>query len=385
VSDRHTRRWLDVAVATNFLAIGMMFVAVPRYVIEELDGTKFVTGLATTIFFLTAIVTRPLVGRAMDRRGRRPFMIGPLAAMAVTTVAMGFTTAIWMIVVLRLIQGGTGSSFYTAVAAAATDLSEPERRGAALARLSVMVYLGFAIGPTLGEVLFDRAHWMPFLVAAGLHVVSMTASVVMREPLVQPGAAVHDEVSVSAMRRAVLRPGAAQFTVGFAYACLISFLSSYSREIGLGSSGALFLTFAVCTLVVRAVSGPLGDRIGYAAVAVPGIALIAAGQAWLAGAWAPWVAFPAIAVVGIGFGASFPALTAIAAQRAPDAARGAALGAFLSFNDLGNALAGPLVGLIADAAGFRWAYGAPAIVAATGAVVALSLRGRDGTPRVARA
>jgi MFS family permease len=378
VSDSTTRRWLDAAVVTNFLAIGLMFVAVPRYVIEELDGTKFVTGLATTIFFLTAIVTRPIVGRAMDRSGRRRFMIGPLAAMAVTTVAMGFTSAIWMIVVLRLVQGGTGSSFYTAVAASATDLSEPERRGAALARVSVMVYLGFAIGPTVGELLFDRAHWLPFVVAAVLHLVAMVASIRMREPLRTTAVAEAEAsaVSPSAMRRAVLRPGVAQFTVGFGYACLISFLSSYSREIGLGSSGPLFMTFAVCTLVIRAVSGPLGDRIGYAAVAAPGIAFIAVGQLWLAGAWAPWVAFPAIAVVGVGFGASFPALTAIAAQRAPDSARGAALGAFLSFNDLGNALAGPLVGLIADAAGFRWAYGAPAMVAACGAVVASTLRSR---------
>lgn len=75
----------------------------------------------------------------------------------------------------------------------------------------------------------------------------------------------------------------------------------------------------------------------------------------------------------MGFGASFPALTAIAAQGAPDAARAAALGTFLSFNDLGSALAGPLVGAIAEHLGFRWVYGAPALVAVAGAAVVTTL------------
>jgi predicted MFS family arabinose efflux permease len=89
------------------------------------------------------------------------------------------------------------------------------------------------------------------------------------------------------------------------------------------------------------------------------------------------MAFPAIALVGIGFGGSFPALTAIAAQRAPDAARAAALGTFLSFNDLGSALAGPLVGAIGQHLGFRWVYGTPALVAVVGAgVVVTMLPGR---------
>ena len=50
------------------------------------------------------------------------------------------------------------------------------------------------------------------------------------------------------------------------------------------------------------------------------------------------------------------------------------LGVFLSFNDLGNAIAGPAVGAIVDAAGFRWGYGVPAIVASVGVMVAFTLR-----------
>ena len=40
---------------------------------------------------------------------------------------------------------------------------------------------------------------------------------------------------------------------------------------------------------------------------------------------------------------------------------------------MGNALAGPFVGLLGEAVGFRWLYGAPAFVAVAGALVCLSL------------
>ena len=315
---------LDSTAFGYFMPIGMLFVGVSRYTREKLAGDDFLVGLATTIFFVSAIFARPLAGRWMDRVGRRPFIWPALAGMAITTVLIGFTVATWQVLVIRLVQGAVGASLYTALATTATDLVAPQRRGAAMARLSVMVYAGLAIGPVVGEWLFDRSHWALFAVAGGLTLVAAGSAFFLPEskPPMAIGEPEPVSLPVTAMVRAVMRPGSAQFCVGFGYACLISFLTTYSRELGVGSSGALFLTFAVCTLCIRAVSGPLGDRVGYAAVALPGLLFVAAGLTGLAIAWEPWVAFPAIALVGVGFGGSFPALTALAAQRAPDTARG---------------------------------------------------------------
>lgn len=370
---RRTQLRLDAVVFGYFMPIGMLFVGVSRYVREELGGGDFVVGLATTIFFVSAIVARPWAGRMMDRIGRRPFLVPPLAGMAVTTALIAVTSQVWMVVLIRVVQGAMGSMLYTALAATATDLAPPDKRGAAMARLSVMVYLGFAIGPYVGEFLFGRHHWWLFAVAGALTAVSAVLAWWMPETKPAAAADAAPPFAYAALVRLVARPGVAQFTVGFGYACLVAFLTKYSREIGLGPSGGLFITFAICTLVVRAISGPAGDRFGYAVVALPGVALIGVGLASLALAPAAWVAFPAIALVGVGFGGSFPALTAIAAQEVPEEARGAALGTFLSFNDMGSALAGPLVGLIGEHAGFRWVYGAPAMVAVVGAVVVTTM------------
>jgi MFS family permease len=370
-----TRRRLDLAVAANFLAIGVLLAAVPRYVREELGGSSAAVGTATTIFFAAALVTRPLVGRAMDRIGRRPFLTWPLVAMALLAIGMEAAGVVWAVIAVRLLQGAFGSSFYTACAVVSTDLAPPEQRASAVARLSLMIYLGFAFGPFLGEFLFDRGPQWPWLICALLH--GLAAAVAWGLPETRrERPASHTEVrpSMRSLRRVVLRPGIAQLCAGLGYSCVVAFLPSYSREIGLGSSGALFFTYAASALLVRVFSGRLADRFGYVAVAVPGLLVFGLGHLLMAVAWAEWVPFPAIAMTGIGFGAVFPALTALAVDRAPDEQRGQVLGVFLSFNDLGNAIAGPAVGAIADAAGFRWGYGVPTIVAGVGLIVAISLR-----------
>ncbi len=376
-----TRRWLDASVAFNFLAIGILLASVPRYVKEELGGSSAAVGTATTIFFAAALLTRPIVGRVMDRIGRRPFLVWPLLAMALLAVGLEFANAVWAVILVRLLQGAFGSTYYTACAVVATDMAPPVQRASAVARLSLMIYLGFAFGPFIGEFLFDRGtHW-PWLAAAALHGVALLASTRLPETLGERSGLQAPRPSMRQLQRVVLRPGVAQLCAGLGYSCVVAFLPSYSREVGIGSSGALFFTYACSALLVRVFSGRLADRFGYVAVAIPGLAVFALGHLLMAVAWATWVPFVAIAMLGIGFGAVFPALTALAVARAPDEHRGQVLGVFLSFNDLGNAIAGPAVGSIADAAGFRWSYGVPAIVATCGLIVAISLRepGTDAT------
>ena len=371
------QRRLDLTVAANFFAIGILLSAVPRFVKEELGGTSSQVGLATTIFFFAALFTRPLVGRWMDRIGRLPFLRWPMVAMALLALSLEFVDSVWAVVLVRFAQGVFGSTFYTACAATATDLAPPEKRASAVARLSLVIYLGFAVGPSIGEFLFDRGSGWPWAVAIVLHGLAFGLTFLMRESLPERAEGEeHVPVDVRRLLRVVARPGVAQMTAGLGYSCIIAFLPNYSREIGLGSSGALFFTYAASALVVRVFIGQLADRYGYLSVAIPGLVVFSLGHLLLAVAWAPWVPFPAIVMAGFGFGATFPALTALAVSRSPDAIRGAALGAFLSFNDFGNAVAGPVVGAIADQFGFRWSYLTPAVIVACGVGVAASLRPR---------
>ena len=69
------RQWrLDIGAVLVYFALGAMFSAAPRYVSEELDGSKALAGFSVSIFFVAAVLARPVVGRLVDRIGRRPFL-----------------------------------------------------------------------------------------------------------------------------------------------------------------------------------------------------------------------------------------------------------------------------------------------------------------------
>lgn len=380
-----TQQVFDLAVLANFLAIGVLLAAVPLHVKEDLGGSKAAVGVATTIFFAAALVSRPVAGRWMDRIGRRPFLIWPLVAMVLLAVAMEGANSVLLVVIVRLLQGAFGSVFYTACAAVATDLAPADKRAGAVARLSLMIYLGFAFGPFIGEWLFGLDNHWPWIAAAVLHGLALVAARRVPETLKVASQSTVTAAGTLRTYRLVALPGMAQLCAGLGYSCVVAFLTLYAKEIGLGRAGWLFFTYACSALAVRVVSGRLADRFGYVAIALPGMVVFGLGHLLMAVAWSPWVPFPAVMMLGIGFGAVFPALTALAVSDAPDADRGAALGTFLSFNDLGNAVAGPAVGAIADAAGFRWAYGTPAIVAAIGTVFVVALARRARASQVTAA
>lgn len=386
---RSRQRALDLTVGTNFLGIGVLLSAVPRFVREDLGGTAGQVGLATTIFFAGALLARPIAGRRMDRIGRRPFLVVPLLAVAAVAFGLQLVAAmgggVAAVVLLRLVQGVFGAAFYTAAAAMATDLATPAERPAAIARLSLVIYLGFAIGPPIGEWLVDRGPGLAFVVAGGLHLAAFMTSFRLTETLDRDEAAEQlatpRRVQARARRAAVLAPGVAQLCAGIGMSAVFAFLPQYAREIGLGSSGALFTVYAASALLVRVVVGRALDRLGAAGVAMLGLASFVAGHTLLALAWTPEVLFVGVALAGVGFGGILPGLSAVAVMRSPEWQRGAVLGLFFAFNDVGMALGGPVIGLVVDAFGVRWSYGGPAVAAAVGLGIAVAAL---GPPRAVR-
>ena len=176
--------------------------------------------------------------------------------------------------------------------------------------------------------------------------------------------------------RGAIGPGIALLTVAFAFSTVSAFTPDYAKNLAVARPSTLFAVFAASVLAVRLVSGRIADRRGPFSVAVPGIALGAVGLAIAAMAPSAPIGYLAMVVIGMGSGASFPAITSIVTSRAPAAERGVAVASLLMFNDLGQALAGPLSGKVADNFGWRWVFGVPALVGILGtfAISVLAVR-----------
>jgi MFS family permease len=126
--------------------------------------------------------------------------------------------------------------------------------------------------------------------------------------------------------------------------------------------------FGVAYVFTRMIFGGWPDRFGGARVAAWSLLVECAGQLILWLAQTPAMAVVGAILTGDGFSLVFPSLGIEAVKHVPPASRGAALGAYVAFFDIGFGLAGPITGIIAGALGY------PSVFAASAALALLAAR-----------
>jgi MFS family permease len=371
----------------HFLAMGIFLSALPLFVDRELGGSKTAVGLAAGSFSLTAVLIRPVVGRRMDRLGRARFLRGAPVLVAVSAMGLLFAHSLAAVVGMRLLQGLAGASFYTAAATVATDLAPVEERAGYISRFSLFLFGGFAAGPALGEALIEwHGYSWAWSAAAASSVVAF--AIALSVPESRPAGAEGDRpLRRRLVHPAALGPGLVLLMMAVGYTAISSFMPLYARSIGMGSSGALYATFAVTILVVRLLSARLVDQYGRTAVAAPGVVSGALGMFLLAAVQQPAAAFAGVALFGTGHALIFPSLLALTVDRVSERERGEALGSFTACFDVGASTGGYLVGFVADRAGFRAAWATPGVLCLVGlfALAALARKDRRDPSRVAAA
>ena len=345
------RRFALLCAATllHFLAMGMLLAGLPLYLTKEMGSSRTIVGLAVGAFSLAAVVSRPEVGRRLDILGRRWFLAGGPLLLAASTAGLLLARSVPAVVALRLLHGLAGAAFYTSAATVATDLAPEDRRAHYLSRFSLFLYAGFAIGPALAEFLIRQSGFtltwtvgtVSAFAAAGIALLLPETRALDRE--VERG-------RFRLVHPAAIGPGIVLLAAAVGYTSISVFAPLYAERVGM-SSGPLYIAFAVTVIGVRLVGGGLSDRHGRVAVALPGLVVGAIGLAMLAFS-RPVPALIGVSAYGAGFALLFPALMALAADRAPDSERGAVLGSFTAFFDVGSSVGGYLVGAIADARGF---------------------------------
>lgn len=393
----HPRWRLDVGSVFVYLALGATFVALPRTVVDTLGGSTALAGFSVSVFFVAAVVARPVAGRIVDRLGRRPVLVVAPVVVAATMAGLAVAPGIVWVLALRFVQGLAGGSFYVSAVTAETDMAPPDRRASAVARLSIAIYGAFAAGPLLGEAIIGFGQRTTFLLLSTLPIVGLTLTATVPETRAggrgrwstpEAGSAGLDPGgpaaggSGSLIERTAVAPGITLATMGVGYATVTALSSLYAPAVGLDSASVLYGAFAVTILVLRLGAGRLADTVGHVAVMLPGMASFVAG--FVAAAMAVPVGSGALALVGVvlvgvGWAVVFPAVVAWLADRVPDHRRGAALGTAVAFMDIGQGSGGYLIGGVADLAGFGVAYLVPAVLAALGTVV-LTVAVRDRPP-----
>ena len=378
---------------------------VPRYVEGELGGGKVAVGVAVGIFSISAVASRPLVGRLGDERGRRYLIVGGTAITAITVAAHALATSLPLLYLVRLAMGATQGAFFVGSATLVNDLAPPERRGEATNYFSVAVYGGMAIGPLLGEVV-QRASSFPVAFVMGGALLAVASVLATRLPVDRPqpptqravaaattgpdddqldggsvttgepadvGAAASGRPTGGRLGslfylRAVV-PGLILLGGLVTFTALNGFMPLYVEELDLGSAGLVLLVYGLVVLVMRIIGSRLPDRVGTLRMTAISLVGQAAGMTVMA-LWASQTGLIVGAVVlAVGGSFLYPTLLTAAVYDVPENERARATSTFSMAFELSAGLGGPILGVAAALAGTQAAFWGAAI----GAVAVLPL------------
>jgi MFS family permease len=362
-----------VVTMLGLVSIGATLPVLPRYVKGPIGAGDVAVGIVLGSFAITGLACRPLVGHLADRRGRKLVVI----VGAITTTVAGLLyfvpAGVGGLVVARLFLGAGEGMVYTAGSAWVVDLSPADRRGRIIGLYGLAIWGGLSLGPPIGELILHATSFegvWAFAAAAPL-LGALIASRIPETYEPSPELAAEERKLIS---REALRPGIGLSLAIVGYATVAAFIVLHLDERGVGHGAAVFTAFAASVVTMRVLGGWLPDRFGSIPCAIGAAIAEAIGLVVIAEAHALIEALIGAVAMGGGFSLLFPSLALVVINRVPESRRGAAMGTFTAFFDLGVGVGSPIAGAAAAIGGYEAAFLLAAAFALGTVAVALSLR-----------
>jgi MFS family permease len=144
--------------------------------------------------------------------------------------------------------------------------------------------------------------------------------------------------------------------VNISYGGLVSFISLYALQTGLGHTGIFFIVYASGIFIARIYMGKIFDQYGPKALSIGGMLLLAIGHTILGLILNTYGFMIAGFLLGLGSGVVFPTFQAMVNNLVPPRRRGAANSTLFSGLDLGIGLGMLITGFLAQAIGLPHTY-----------------------------
>ncbi len=370
----------DVLVLTAllwFLAKFLRYAFPPLF--EPLQSTYGVSnatiGAAFTTFMLAYAAMQFPSGALADRIGSVRVIVGGALLAVVGALALVVESP-FPVLVAAMIVIGAGTGAHKTVAVRLLSRTYPSRTGRALGVLDTIGTFGGVVAPptvvlALGVAgPFGGAGWRYVFLAAGLLGIGLVLAFVRQAPRRVPerGSATVERIRIRPYLTAFADHRFSLFVVvtlcySFSYNGVVAFLPLYlTSEVGLGvaTAGVLYSALFAAS-VAQLATGEASDRVGRLPIMALALGLSGAAIAFLSIGLPTLAGLPAAAgvvVVAIGLGAHGfrPVRSAYLVALLPPSLTGGGLGVVRTLLMGAGAVSPAVVGLLADAIGFRLAF-----------------------------
>lgn len=321
------------------------------FFVTHLGGDAVAIGVATALFSIASIVSRPFVGWLIDTRGRCTILVLGLIGMALIPMGYFVSAGIAMAVILRTVHGAFHAASSNASSTWVADIIPPARMGEGLGMYGLSMAISTAVAPALGLMIMNEMGYRPLFVmttAAALVALVLGASIKKRDYRLST-----EPLRLSELFEPMSVPASiTQFFFMISYGVIEVYVAIYAAGHGLPGGGIYFICIAVATVATRILLGRAIDRYGEARLVYSGNLAIIVGILLLVFAHnVPCYVLSAL-LLGYSFGAIQPSLQTMAMHAVPPERRGAASSTFFVAFDFGIALGGFLAGVLVKYFGY---------------------------------
>jgi len=342
---------------------------------NDLGATGMYVGMIFASFSISRTFLLPVFGRLSDQKGRKPFIIGGLAAYTLISIAFVFSETVETLILLRFIQGAASAMIMPVVQAYVGEITPEGSEGYSMGLFNLSMFLSLSLGPLMGGGIKDI--WsldaaficMGLLSGIGLFLCFFFLPPVSREKIKNKH---HKTMSWSNFLKD--KDIIAIFIFRYAYTACIGviwcFLPVFAdTEFGLSSS-----LIGVLVMLGVFVSGLLQLPMGYAADRTNKMILILSGGiistiGMVLPFWASsfYDLVIAVSIFGVGGGISMPAIMAYAVIKGDEKkAMGSVISVITVAHSLGMLTGSLVAGFAMDYLSLRLSFPCGTLIMLTG-------------------
>ncbi len=384
------RKAFAVLLGSMFVSmLGMNIISpfLPTYAIQ-MGASALELGMVQAAFSAAGILTLLFVGRLSDRIGRKPFLNGGLAIIALSSAGLIFSNKPIDLILLRFVQG-LGASTYLGISQAYMGDGVPAgSEGKWMGYFNAVLFAGMGAGPLVGGLVKDTfGIGTTFLVLAVINFFGLIAVLLFLKELPRKVAVRGHSSFLAPLKSSTMRGVFSyRITVGLGTATLMAFVPLYAGlKIGLSASLiGVVLAARIPISMTQSYTGRMADTWNRRTMVISGgiiSALASCSMPLTAGFWTLLLAYLAVTV---GQAIGMPAANAYVVREGRTYGMGVSVTMFMLAMYAGNSIGPIVLGGIADSFGLEATfYTAATCMAAGVAGFAWKVRGPSEKSRSA--
>jgi MFS family permease len=331
---------VNIVTMLFFTIVQVVVPLIPQYA-KKISADPILIGFAVASISITAILLRPASGVVSDKWSRSKLMILGIVLASLAYFILYSSYDISHIVIARLIEGAGVASFVPSSIASAVDQAPEGKLGQTLGWRSMMIGVGFTIGPGIGGILADILDYRTAFGISSLVLAAIIPFAFFREH--RKHSSRETPLLCGTRDRGFIVALSALILYGLSWTGVYTFLAASFTNLPDGplAIGLFVIIQGFSSLVFRVFAGKMADK-RPAMMAYLGLMIMSLGLFVVYLTQIPPNIYLAAPVFGIGLGIYVPGSQTLALMRCPSDNRGYLSGIYTMGLDVGT-LIGPIM------------------------------------------